>query len=41
MIEDMALRIRTLVINQSVEKIEIINEEHRAVIAALRQKMLI
>jgi len=38
MIEDMALRIRTLVINQSVEKIEIINKEHRAVIAALRQK---
>lgn len=38
MIEDMALRIRTLVINQSAEKIEIINQEHATIINALKQK---
>jgi DNA-binding GntR family transcriptional regulator len=38
MIEDMALRIRTLVITQSAEKIDVISKEHFAVLDALRRR---
>jgi DNA-binding GntR family transcriptional regulator len=38
MIEDMALRIRTLVITQSAEKIDVISQEHFGVLEALRRR---